>query len=73
MPEPVLIASGVKLKGDAVVLAGQSRALWVSRDVGRTFATLADAAPAGVAELLELPDGNLLALGEAGATIIPKP
>ncbi|WP_414663121.1 WD40/YVTN/BNR-like repeat-containing protein [Horticoccus sp. 23ND18S-11] len=73
MPEPVLLASAVKLKGDTVVLAGQSRTVWVSRDLGRTFTPRVEAAPAGVAELLELPDGNLLALGEAGASVMPKP
>jgi len=31
-------------------------------------------APAtAVAELLELPDGQVLALGEAGATVLPLP
>ncbi len=72
-PEPVLLATTVKLKGGALLLGGQSRSLLVSRDSGATFVVVPNAFPGTVAELLELPDGNLLALGEAGATVVPKP
>jgi hypothetical protein len=72
-PEPALLATAVRLKGGQLVFSGQARTLWVSRDQGRTLNPLAGALSTGVAELLELPNGNLLALGEAGATILPSP
>lgn len=72
-PEPALLATAVRLKGSQLVFAGQARTLWVSRDQGRTLTPLAGALSTGVAELLELPDGNLLALGEGGATILLPP
>lgn len=72
-PEPALLATAVRLKGNQLVFAGQARTLWVSRDQGRALTPLAGALSTGVAELLELPNGNLLALGEGGATILPPP
>ena len=42
----------------------------MSRDHGVTFTVVPEILPGGIAELLELPDGNLLALGEAGATVL---
>ncbi len=68
-PQPVLLAAGVRLKGSALVLGGQARGLLISRDAGRSFHPLPGLATA-VAELLALPDGNVLALGEAGAAIL---
>jgi photosystem II stability/assembly factor-like uncharacterized protein len=72
-PQPVLLATGVKLRSGAIVLAGHARALLVSRDRGQTFIAPAHPLATAVAELLEMPDGNLLALGEAGATVLPPP
>jgi len=72
-PEPGLLATGLRLKGSPLVFAGQARTLIVSRDHGQSFTALDGALSTGVAELLELPDGNVLALGEAGATVLPKP
>lgn len=72
-PQPGLLAVALKLKSNFFVFAGQSRALLVSRDYGHTIAVWPAAFDKAVAELLELPDGNVLALGEAGATILPKP
>ena len=69
-PDPVLLATAVKLRAGPIVLGGQSRALLVSRDGGATFAAVPEILPGSIAKLLELPDGNLLALGEAGATVI---
>jgi len=71
--QPVLLATAVRLKSNHVVLGGAARALFVSRDYGTTFVPV-DAPPAtAAAELLELTGGRLLALGEAGATVLPAP
>jgi len=72
-PEPALLATAIKVKGDQLVFAGQARVLLVSRDHGQTVVSATGALATGVAELLELPDGRLLALGEAGATILSQP
>jgi photosystem II stability/assembly factor-like uncharacterized protein len=72
-PEPALLATAIKMKDNHLVFAGQARVILVSRDYGQTVAPAAGALATGIAELLELPDGRLLALGEAGATILPKP
>jgi photosystem II stability/assembly factor-like uncharacterized protein len=72
-PQPGLHATALKLQSNFLVLAGLPRALLVSRDYGRTVAPWPSAFDKAVAELLELPDGSVLALGEAGATILPKP
>jgi photosystem II stability/assembly factor-like uncharacterized protein len=72
-PTEGLIATAVKLKSNHVVLAGQARTMIESRDNGKTLVASANALLTGVAELVELPDGNLLALGEAGAIVLPKP
>ena len=69
-PELGLLATGIRHRSGALFLGGQSRSLLVSRDAGATFAVVPDALPAGIAELLELPDGSLLAFGEAGATLL---
>lgn len=69
-PQPALLAAGIKLRNNFIVLGGQARTLLVSRDLGRTLAPVAGSISTGVAELLELPDGNILALGEAGPTRI---
>ena len=69
-PDSVLLAAAVKLRAGPIILGGQSRALLVSRDGGATFAAVPEILPGSIAKLLELPDGNLLALGEAGATVI---
>lgn len=68
-PRPVLLATAVKLKGNVVVVAGYPGTLLVSRDFGRTLAPI-ESPTKGIAELVELPDGNVLALGETGATEI---
>ncbi|MDO8544141.1 MAG: YCF48-related protein [Opitutaceae bacterium] len=68
-PQPVLLAAALRLKSNDIVLAGQARGLLVSRDFGRSFAACTELTTA-VAELLELPDGTVLALGESGAAIL---
>jgi photosystem II stability/assembly factor-like uncharacterized protein len=68
-----LIAAAVRLKSNYVLFAGQARLLLVSRDYGRTISASPHAPGTGVAELLEMPDGRVLALGESGATVLPAP
>jgi photosystem II stability/assembly factor-like uncharacterized protein len=71
--QPALIMTGVKLKSGVIVLAGQARAFFVSKDNGHTFAAWQPGLVTAVAELLEAPDGALLAFGEAGVTRLPAP
>lgn len=74
LPTPSLILAAVKLKSGTLVLAGQARAFFVSKDNGRTFtAWTTSGHTTAVSALLETPDGTLLALGESGATRLPKP
>jgi len=68
-----LIMTAVKLKDGVIVLTGQARAFSVSHDDGHTFHAWQPGLTTAVAELLEAPDGTLLAFGEAGATRLPKP
>jgi len=72
-PARVLVATAASLPGGVIVLAGQSRAWFVSRDLGRTVAPWPAAPTPAVAELVVLPGGGLLALGEAGAALVPQP
>lgn len=72
-PQPVLLAASVKLQGNFLVLAGHARVLLISRDYGKTFESLPSSLTTAVAELIETPDGRLLALGESGATVLPRP
>lgn len=71
-PQPVLVATAVRVRGDRVILAGQARSLLVSADLGRTVQEVTGLLAGGVARLLELPDGAILALGEAGATRLER-
>ncbi|MBM3853425.1 MAG: hypothetical protein FJ399_09745 [Verrucomicrobia bacterium] len=72
-PEPVLLATGLQLKSNYLLLAGQARTLLLSRDYGKTFTPVDPAIGSGVAELIELDGGGLLALGEAGPTLLAIP
>ena len=69
----VHIATACRLKTNVLVLAGQSRALFLSRDAGITLTTWSPGLTTAIAELLETPDGAVLALGEAGASLLPEP
>lgn len=73
LERPALILTAVKLKSGTIVLAGQPRAFFISKDNGRTFRTWEPGLNTAVAELLEAPDGSLLAFGEAGVTRLPMP
>lgn len=68
-PHPTLIAGALKMKSNYVVLGGQARGLMVSRDFGRSVSAFPELTTA-VSELLELSDGNVLALGEHGVAIL---
>ena len=70
---PVLLACAVPVAGKGVLLAGQARHLYLSADGGLTLSTPAGAPTTGVAELLDLGNGRVLGLGEAGATLIRLP
>jgi photosystem II stability/assembly factor-like uncharacterized protein len=69
----VMLATAVRLRTGLIVLAGQARAFLVSRDGGTSFAPWAPGLTTGIAQLLEAPDGTLLAFGEAGVSILPAP
>jgi photosystem II stability/assembly factor-like uncharacterized protein len=73
LERPTLILTAAKLKNGTIVLAGQARAFFISKDNGRTFRSWQPGITTGVAELIEAPDGTLLAFGEAGVTHLPKP
>lgn len=70
-PQPLLIASATVGPDNVIVLAGAARSLLVSHDQGRTVAPHPQAPGTAIAELLALPNGNVLALGEAGASVVP--
>jgi photosystem II stability/assembly factor-like uncharacterized protein len=72
-PQQVLLATALQLKSNTLVLAGAARTIRISRDYGKTFAPLDGAPATAIAALLELPGGGILALGEAGATVIRSP
>jgi photosystem II stability/assembly factor-like uncharacterized protein len=67
-PRPALLATAVRLRNNLLLVGGQAGSLLISRDLGRTLTLFPDGPGTGIAELLELPDGSVLALGEAGAT-----
>ena len=69
----VLLATAVRLRGGAIVIAGQARIFLVSRDEGRTFTPWTTAMTTPVASLVETAGGQLLALGEVGITVLPQP
>lgn len=73
LESPALIMTAVKLKNGVIILAGQARAFFVSKDNGRTFHAWQPGLTTAVAELLEAPNGTLLAFGEAGVTRLPNP
>lgn len=70
LDDPTLIATALKTRLGDIVLAGQARALYVSRDDGSSAASLDFNYTAATAELLEAPDGTLLAFGEAGVSVL---
>ncbi len=73
LDQRMLLATAARSPSGPIVFAGQSRAWFVSRDGGKSVAPWAVGSTAAVSRLLALPDGSLLALGEAGATLLPAP
>lgn len=69
-PDPALYAASVRLQNGHILLAGNAPTLARSHDEGRTF-TASPSAAGALAELLELPGGGVLAVGEAGVTVFP--
>jgi len=69
----VLLATAVRLRSGVIVAAGQARCFLVSRDGGRTFTAWNPGLTTSVAELVEEPDGRLLAFGEEGVSHLPAP
>lgn len=70
---PVMLAASCRLSNGTILLAGASRWFFVSEDDGRTFRRITLPLTTAVAELLPLPDGRVLALGEAGVAILQLP
>jgi len=69
-PAPALYAAAVRLQNGPILLAGNAPTLAQSIDQGRTF-TAGPRAAGALAELLQLPGGGLLAVGESGVTLFP--
>lgn len=66
-PGTGLLMTGIELAAAKTILvAGQGRTFWSSRDGGRTFTSAGGNTPA-IAELLLSPAGQLLVIGELGA------
>jgi photosystem II stability/assembly factor-like uncharacterized protein len=72
-PSPALIATGIQLQNGLIVLGGSGARLMVGEPDAKAFREYGASRRNAVAEILELPNGNLLTLGEGGATIVPKP
>ncbi|MBK8859096.1 MAG: hypothetical protein IPN11_15885 [Opitutaceae bacterium] len=67
----LLLTAGLTSPGH-IIAAGQARAFFAIDDRTMTLEPCFPAMQTAVAELLILPDGTLLALGEAGATRLSK-
>jgi photosystem II stability/assembly factor-like uncharacterized protein len=68
-----LLLTAVHLAENRIIVAGQARAFLALGEPTMTLTALSLDFQTAVAELLALPDGSLLALGEAGATRLPHP
>jgi photosystem II stability/assembly factor-like uncharacterized protein len=74
-PEPTLVATAACLRGNTILLGGSGRAVWRSADYGKTIVPSAgekSGFTGAIAEMLELPNGAVLTLGEAGAALHPR-
>lgn len=72
-PHPALLMTACELPDHTIIVAGLARGMLFSRDGGATFAPVANAPTTAVARILDLRDGRLLLLGEAGATVMAAP
>ncbi len=76
LPTPAgsgLISTVLQLRGGAWLAAGRGRTVLVSRDEGRSFVAWDAGISTDIARLAQAPDGSVIAVGEAGATTLPKP
>ena len=71
--QPVMLAASCRLRTGVILMAGAARWFFISHDQGRSFSRLPLPVTSAVAELLEMPDGGILALGEAGAIRLEIP
>ncbi len=69
--QPILLATAVVTTNGSVILAGQSGVLYGSRGGVPPFTRCGAPTSDGIAELLQAPDGTLLAFGETGVTLVP--
>ncbi len=70
-PGTGLLMTGIELSSaDTIIVTGQARTWWVSRDGGETFTSTIDDT-AAIAELLLTPSGHLMTFGEAGSNPAP--
>ena len=65
---PTLVATAAQTPQGAIVLAGQSRGLYLSRDGAQSFQPWPDELLPAIAELLAIDNDTVLAFGEAGVT-----
>jgi photosystem II stability/assembly factor-like uncharacterized protein len=71
-PQPTLLATAVRRMSGFVVFGGQARSVLVSSDGGKTVRPSSVARTTAIAELIELKNGSLLALGEEGASLLEQ-
>jgi len=70
---PALFTTAIRLRSGTILVAGQARAFLVSRDGGYSFQVWQPPIRTAVAEVLEAPNGLLLAFGEGGVTRLDPP
>ncbi|GAB5562344.1 MAG: YCF48-related protein [Synoicihabitans sp.] len=71
-PGTGLLMTGIELSSaNTLIVTGQARTWWVSRNGGKTFTATVDDTPA-IAELLLTPGGHLLTFGESGSNPAPS-
>jgi photosystem II stability/assembly factor-like uncharacterized protein len=71
-PGTGLLMTGIELaSANTLIVTGQARTWWVSRDGGQTFTATIDDTPA-IAELLLTPSGHLVTFGESGSNPAPS-
>ncbi len=76
--EPVSFSTGANLTGGrvlssgAIVVVSESGELYISYNHARTFIPFAKPEPMELYDVAEAPDGDLVAIGNGGAVVIPK-
>jgi photosystem II stability/assembly factor-like uncharacterized protein len=72
-PQPALLATAVRRMSGYVVFGGPARSVLVSSDAGKSVRASTVGRTTAIAELLELNNGALLALGEEGPSLLEAP